>query len=224
MRIDFTAWACYARPMRTLARLLPAFAFTSLSTACDPQPTASDAGMDAALSDAPSETVPDAYRDDVGRDAWMREAMVVGEDVVLEAADFPCILNWTMVRHFRITNVLGHLDETLAVANSPTGGTYPVGTVIQLVPTEAMVKRGRGWNAATNDWEFFALDVTASSTTIRARGAEDTVNAFGGNCFNCHQRADPAFDFICENTHGCDPLPIGLSTILSIQNADPRCR
>ena len=223
MQFDFIPKACYARSMRPLARLLPALAFTCLSAACTQEPIASDAGMDVGLSDAPLTETPDASRDDVGRDAWAREAMVVGEDVVLEAADFPCILNWTMVRHFRITNVLGHLDETLAVANSPTGGTYPVGTVIQLVPTEAMVKRGNGWNPATNDWEFFALNVSAASTTIRARGAEDTVNAFGGNCFNCHQRADPAFDFICENTHGCDPLPIGLSTILSIQNADPRC-
>lgn len=209
--------------MRTSARLLPAFFLIGLTSSCSPEVLASDAGMDVGANDAATD-MPDAYREDVGRDAWMREVIVVGEDVVLEAADFPCILNWTMVRHFRITNVLGHLDETLAVANSPTGGTYPVGTVIQLVPSEAMVKRGHGWNPATNDWEFFALNVTATSTTIRARGAEETVNAFGGNCFNCHRRADPAFDFVCENTHGCEPLPIGLETILSVQNADPRCR
>lgn len=204
-------------------RVVLAALASGLVLACSPE-AAPDAGApDVGMDAQPGDDAAVAMRDDVGRDAWAREAMVEGEDVVLEAADFPCILNWTMVRHFRITNVLGHLDETLAVANSPTGGTYPVGTVIQLVPSEAMVKRGRGWNPLTNDWEFFALDVSATSTTIRARGAEETVNAFGGNCFECHRRADPAFDFVCEDTHGCDPLPLSLETILRIQNADPRC-
>jgi hypothetical protein len=44
----------------------------------------------------------------------------------------------THVRQFYVDNLLGNLDATLAVANSATGGTYPAGTVIQLVPTEAM--------------------------------------------------------------------------------------
>jgi len=152
-----------------------------------------------------------------------RDAQIEGEDARLEAADFGCILEWPMVRHFRITNVRGHLDEALAVANSPTGGTYPVGTILQLVPSEAMVKRGRGFSPETNDWEFFALDARAGGTTVRSRGAQDTVNAFGGNCFSCHARAEPQWDFVCEDTHGCDPLPIATATLLDIQNGDPRC-
>jgi hypothetical protein len=152
-----------------------------------------------------------------------RDAMVEGEDAYLDAEDFGCILAWPMVRRFRITNVRGHLEEALEVATSPTGGTYPVGTILQLVPGEAMVKRGRGWNPFTNDWEFFALDARASGTTIRSRGAEETVNAFGGNCFDCHRRAEPQWDFVCEDDHGCDPLPLSPETLLSIQNGDPRC-
>lgn len=164
---------------------------------------------------------------DAGLDAPMptgRDAQVDGEDVELGAEDFGCILEWPMVRRFRITNVLGHLDEALAVAGSETGGTYPVGTVIQLVPSEAMVKRGRGWSPETNDWEFLALDVRAEGTTIRSRGAAETVNAFGANCFECHRLAEPRWDFVCEDDHGCDPLPIGADTLLRIQNGDPRCR
>ena len=152
-----------------------------------------------------------------------RDAMVEGEDFEAEAEDFGCILEWPMVRRFRITNTLGHLDDALAVANSETGGTYPVGTIIQLVPGEAMVKRGRGWSPETNDWEFFALDVSAESTTIRSRGAAETVNQFGGNCFDCHRLAEPQWDFVCEDDHGCDPLPLSPELLLNIQNGDPRC-
>lgn len=134
------------------------------------------------------------------------------------------MLKWPAVRRFHITNKLGLLDETLAVANSPTGGVYPPGTVIQLVPQEAMVKRAPGWNPTTNDWEFVFLDIDAEGTvSIRTRGAEETVNAFGGNCFECHAKAEPRWDFVCEQDHGCDPLPFGPEVIRNIQQNDPRC-
>ena len=61
----------------------------------------------------------------------------------MEADDFVNINDMTAVRGYFIDNRLGHLDEALAVANDPAGGTYPVGTIIQLVPQEAMVKRAR---------------------------------------------------------------------------------
>lgn len=144
------------------------------------------------------------------------------EDFVAEAADFVNINSMTPINGYFIDNRLGHLDEALEVARSDDGGTFPVGTIIQLVPQEAMVKRARGWDAATNDWEFFFLDVTADGSTIATRGADETVNRFGGNCASCHQMADPKWDFICAQDHGCEPLPIGRETIEAIQAADPR--
>jgi hypothetical protein len=146
----------------------------------------------------------------------------VPEDVNMTAAMFANIHRLTKVRGFYIGNVLGHLSETLAVANNPKGGVYPVGTIVQLVPQEAMVKRRHGWDASTHDWEMFALDVTAKGTTISTRGAAKTVNRFGMNCASCHSAADPRFDFVCEKDHGCQPLPIGDAVIKSIQDADPR--
>lgn len=145
-------------------------------------------------------------------------------DIELTAADFACILKWPKVRQFRITNKLGNLDGSLAVASSPGMSDYPVGTLIQLVPTEAMVKRGAGFSSKTNDWEFFSLQVTRDATTILARGTDQVINQFGGNCLNCHAKAEKKFDFLCEKTHGCDPLPIGDDVIQQIQDADPRCR
>jgi hypothetical protein len=145
-----------------------------------------------------------------------------GEDLDMKAEDFECVLRWDKVRNFRITNKLGHLDEALAVANDPQGGgAYPVGTVIQIVPQEAMVKRAAGWNAESADWEFFALGVSASGTTIDMRGT--TPSNAAGSCKGCHAKAETAYDFVCETDHGCDPLPIGSDILVQIQNGDARC-
>ena len=144
------------------------------------------------------------------------------EDFVPEATDFRNIHTMTPVRGFFIDNRLGHLDEALEVANSPDGGEYPVGTIIQLVPQEAMVKRRAGFSKATGDWEFFFLSVSSEGTVIEARGADEVVNRFGGNCASCHSLADPQFDFVCEQDHGCDPLPIDRDIINAVQEADPR--
>ena len=146
------------------------------------------------------------------------------EDLDMQASDFECILRWQKVRSFRITNKLGHMTEALAVANTPGGGgKYPVGTIIQLIPNEASVKRRVGFNTQTDDWEFFSLSTSAQGTTISKRGTTDVTNAFGGNCFGCHNKAAPQWDLLCETGHGCDPLPLSDSQLQSIQNSDPRC-
>lgn len=144
-------------------------------------------------------------------------------DLQMKAEDFGCILKWTKVNRYRITNKLGFEEEALKVARSKDGGTFPVGTIIQLVPQEAMVKRKKGWSPKTNDWEFFFLKVDKSGTTIETRGKEDVKNGFGGNCFECHAKAEAKWDLICGEDHGCDPLPLTPSVIESIQNSDPRC-
>jgi Fe-S cluster biogenesis protein NfuA len=144
------------------------------------------------------------------------------EDFEAQATDFQNLHTMTKVRGFFIDNRLGHLDEALAVANSPQGGKYPVGTIIQLVPQEAMVKRVEGFSPATRDWEFFFLSVSSAGTEIQTRGAADVVNRFGGNCASCHQGAEARFDGVCEKDHGCAPLPIGDDVFLAIQESDPR--
>jgi len=147
------------------------------------------------------------------------------DDLNMTAADFECILRWTKVSPYYLTNKRGYLTEALAVANSSTGGTFPPGTIIQLFPTEAVVKRAPGWNPTTNDWEYFRLVVSQGGTQIATRGAENTVNQFGGNCFACHRKAAPQWDLICDDNHGCDPLPpiVDDAFIEAAQQADPRC-
>jgi len=137
---------------------------------------------------------------------------------------FKCLAEMTPVRGFFVDNLLGDLDGTLKVANSISGGKYPPGTVIQLVPTEVMIKHKPGFNSLTNDWEFFELTVSDAGSKIKVRGATEVVNRFGGNCFGCHIRAKPEFDLVCEKDHGCAPLSITTEQIVAIQKADPRCK
>ena len=91
----------------------------------------------------------------------------VSPDVEIQGKSFRCIRKMTPVRHFYVDNLRGELGATLAAANPPTGAVYPPGSVIQLVPTEAMVKRRKGFNTATRDW---AIAGGASGVTMARAG------------------------------------------------------
>jgi hypothetical protein len=144
------------------------------------------------------------------------------QDLAMTAADFRNIHDWTKVSDFYVGNLLGHLPQALAVARNPKGGIYPVGTIIQLIPTEAMVKRRAGYDPATHNWEFFSLSISKTGTRILSRGATKTVNFAGVSCASCHGAAKPQFDETCDHTHGCAPLPLTAALISGLQASDPR--
>lgn len=137
-------------------------------------------------------------------------------------ASFDCILDGTKVRKFYVKNLIGDLEGSLAVANGNVAPPYPPGTLIQLVPQEAMVKRELGFSPVTGDWEFFFLNTSSAGTTIAQRGKDEAQNAFGANCFDCHVLAADN-DFVCETDHGCDPLQIDDAFIEMLQLNDVRC-
>ncbi len=143
--------------------------------------------------------------------------------IKVDNGSFRCIRQMTPVRHFYVDNLLGHVDATVAAANAKAGAIYPEGSLVQLVPTEAMVKREKDFNPATGDWEFFELEVSESGSTIRRRGFAEVNNRFGKNCFACHVLARDPWDFICESGHGCEPIPISRAMTGALQRADPRC-
>jgi hypothetical protein len=143
--------------------------------------------------------------------------------VIVNENSFRCIRQMSPVRHFYVDNLLGNRDGTLAAANAPKGAIYPAGSVVQLVPTEVMVKREAGFSPATGDWEFFELDVSRSGTTIKTRGFAEVNNRFGKNCFGCHVPAREPWDFVCESGHGCEPIPIDHAMTGALQRSDPRC-
>jgi hypothetical protein len=147
----------------------------------------------------------------------------LGHATDIEASSFRCITEMTPVRGFYVDNVQGNLAGTLAAANSVGGAVYPAGSVVQLIPTEVMVKRDSGFSPATHDWEFLVLDVSKDGTRIQKRGAAEVVNQFGGNCLACHSPAAAQWDLVCETGHGCAPLPLTSAMFRALQRTDPRC-
>jgi hypothetical protein len=136
---------------------------------------------------------------------------------------FRCITEMTPVRHFFVDNLAGDLAGTVKVAQAGKG-EYPVGSVVQLVPNEVMVKMPKGSSPATKDWEFIWLDVDKNGQKIGIRGFQEANNRFGLNCFACHVKARPEFDLICETSNGCDPIPLTRPMFGALQRTDPRCK
>jgi hypothetical protein len=104
---------------------------------------------------------------------------------------------------------------------------YPVGTILQLFPAEAMVKRKPGFNPEGGDWEFFklAIEQTKSGrwrTRVTARGRSEVANGVG-SCQGCHTQLARDHDFVCEFVIGAAGLGLTDEQIAAIQAADPRC-
>jgi hypothetical protein len=149
---------------------------------------------------------------------------VWADDIVVSEQTFGCILDWPKVRNTRFKHSdPKELKEAMRILReSIPDKEYPVGTILQLVPFEAMVKHPREKFPKTNGWEFFALDVSEAGTKIKDRG-DNVVNVSQGvTCLSCHQPA-ARFDFVCEKGHGCAPIPFDDQMIAEMQRADRRC-
>ncbi|OQW30514.1 MAG: hypothetical protein A4E19_09390 [Nitrospira sp. SG-bin1] len=146
------------------------------------------------------------------------------QDLAVTEQTFGCILDWPKVRNTRFKHSDPEkLKEAMRIfRDSVPDKEYPIGTILQLVPFEAMVKHPREKFSKTNGWEFFALNVSKEGTTIRDRG-DNVVNlSQGATCLSCHQPA-VRYDFVCEKGHGCAPIPFDDQKIAELQKADLRC-
>jgi len=143
--------------------------------------------------------------------------------IKVDDSTFKCILKMTAVRGFFVDNLAGNLAGAVAVAQAGNG-EYPEGTVLQLIPNEAMIKQQKGFSPETNDWEFFALESDKNGSKIVSRGAKEVNNFLGLNCFECHKAARAEFDLVCEQDHGCVPLPLTRAMFHAVQHTDPRCQ
>ena len=161
---------------------------------------------------------------DVVRTEWVNTFEAVGDDAFLVDDDFVCLADsrYEQIGKTRIWNALGRQQQAVEHARSGGIGAYPVGTVIQLFPGEASVKRARGFSPATGDWEFFVLNVDSGESVITERGTTEIAN-IGGTCLSCHGRAN-AFDYACFTNTGCGPLPFFINTDMQPDRDDPRCR
>ncbi|MEW5848000.1 MAG: hypothetical protein AB2A00_04270 [Myxococcota bacterium] len=143
-------------------------------------------------------------------------------DFVATEADFTCSRDWVQVGNLRITNRCGQEDVAVDLARNPQeDAQYPLGTMISLNATEAMVKRGKDFDPTNNNWEYFNLRLSPSGATITSRGKAEVKNDLG-SCLECHAGAR-RFDFNCRDGHGCDPLPVTGEQLKLTQTLDPRC-
>lgn len=182
-------------------------------------------------ADAGNAEKPAAAAADTGTAGASVTPLAEAGDKKIEVTDasFRCLHEMKKVRSMYVDNLLGNVEGTLAVANAADGGAYPPGSVLQLFPGEVMVKREKGASPASNDWEFFTLDVTAAGAKITQRGfgPEKPVNMFG-SCTSCHSQAAPKWDMVCEKGHGCPPInfPGGIDSAVlttALQKTDKRC-
>jgi len=147
------------------------------------------------------------------------------QDMVVSEQTFGCILDMPKIRNTRFKHAdPAKLKEAMKIfRESEPDKEYPVGTILQLVPFEAMVKHPHDKFPKSNGWEFFALEVSEAGTKILDRGGENVLNILlKAPCLSCHQPA-AKFDFVCEKGHGCAPLSIDDQQIAELQRADARC-
>lgn len=146
------------------------------------------------------------------------------QDITVSEQTFGCILDWPKVRNTRFKHSDPEkLKEAMRIfRDSVPDKEYPVGTILQLIPFEAMAKHPREKFPNTKGWEFFHLDVSKEGTKIADRGVQVVNRSQGVTCLSCHQPA-ARFDFVCEKGHGCAPIPFDDQKIAEIQRADARC-
>jgi hypothetical protein len=136
---------------------------------------------------------------------------------------FGCLLGGNKVGNTYISNPDPEkLKEAMRIYRDNVQDTdYPIGTILQLFPDQAMVKHPAEKFPLTNGWEFFEFEIAQHRTIIRAHG-DRISNRNSVPCMACHQNA-PRYDFVCGKGHGCTPLSYTDQKIAEIQAADERC-
>jgi hypothetical protein len=67
---------------------------------------------------------------------------------------------------------------------------------------------GRHGSPTGSELEPYRAARAAAPMPLTTHLPGDTVRPCSLNCFTCHVKARPEFDFICEQDHGCDPIPV----------------
>src|SRR5262249_12242623 len=94
-------------------------------------------------------------------------------EFVARAKDFKCLKAFVPIpgKNFVVYNRNpARLQRAVRIATEDLEHRkYPIGTIIQVFPFEAMVKRGGGFNPSGGGWEFFNLKVSPQGTLITGR-------------------------------------------------------
>src|SRR5258705_13852744 len=91
--------------------------------------------------------------------AFSMVSVASSADVSVSERTFGCILDWPQVRNTRIKHAdPQQLAEAMRIFRGRVpNAEYPVGTLLPLVPVEAMATHPPGRLPKTNGGEFFAL-------------------------------------------------------------------
>jgi hypothetical protein len=137
---------------------------------------------------------------------------------IAKAETFQCLLDGTKApgKHFFVfhRHKAALRKALLKIETGKMGKGLPVGTVIQLVPFEAMVKRGGKFNREGH-----------GTTEITLRGQSEVLSAFTHtSCQNCHETQAAQHDAICEFVQGTEGIGLTDDILTVLQNGDPRCK
>ncbi len=157
-------------------------------------------------------------------------APVGAHEFIATPNDFHCLFDGTKVpgKHFFVFHrKKAALKKALhKLETGKLGEGLPRGTVLQLVPQEAMVMRGGKFNRDGHGWEYFSLDPKSDGTSeILARGTSEVTGAVTHtSCQKCHEMFAADHDAICEFVIGTAGIGLTDDFLALIQNADARCK
>jgi hypothetical protein len=148
-------------------------------------------------------------------------------EFVATAEDFRCLTEGKQPPGKRFF-IFGRRKATVRKALRKTktgklGKGYPVGTILQLFPFEAMAKRGGGFNPEGGGWEYFTLKPNADGTTeILKRGGAEVTGLTRSSCQTCHLQLAAEHDSVCEFVVGPEGIGLTDDLVRGLQT-DPRC-
>ena len=148
-------------------------------------------------------------------------------EFVATAEDFRCLTDGKQPpdKRFRIFGKRAVVRKAMRkTKRAKLGKGYPVGTILQLFPFEAMAKRGGSFNPEGGGWEYFTLKPNPDGTTeILKRGGAEVTGLTRQSCQECHLRLAADHDSVCEFVIGPEGLGLTDDLITAFQN-DVRCK
>ena len=87
-------------------------------------------------------------------------------------------------------------------SQKPVDGMYPIGTLIvkhmksdAMEMITAMAKRGNGFDAANNDWEYFVIEAGGKIVVDNGTAMRGSTNLMNGMSVGCHSKATTDYVF-----------------------------
>ena len=146
----------------------------------------------------------------------------------VDGSTFQCITKMTPVKHFFADNLAGNLAGTVDVAKAGKG-QFPEGTVLQLIPNEAMVKQDSAQGRTIGSSSPSTLTRTARKLLTRERRklttswgsiASSAIRRRGRNSTSSASRIMAAL--LCRSHAKCSTPSSTLICVARLSSSAPR--